>query len=216
MSPELWGAIGEACLETLYMVFVAGGLATVFGLPLGVILLVTRRGHLLPRPKVNAVLGAIVNAARSVPFIILLIALVPLTHALVGTSIGTTAAIVPLTLGAIPFIARLIENALLEVDAGLIEAGQAMGASYWQLIRKVIIPEGFSGILNAITVTLVTLVGYSAMAGAVGGGGLGDLAIRYGYQRFNVMVMLITVAILIVFVQGIQMVGDRVAKRNKK
>ena len=202
----------HATWQTLYMVGISGGLSVLFGLPLGIALIVTRKGHLLSRPLLNLSLAAIVNATRSIPFIILLVAIIPVTRFIVGTSIGTTAAIVPLTLGAIPFVARIVENALEEVPHGLIEAGLAMGATPSQLIQKILIPEALPGIINGITVTLVTLVSYSAMAGAVGGGGLGDLAIRYGYQRFDMNVMLITIVILIIIVQLMQMIGDRLSK----
>ena len=153
------------------------------------------------------------NVGRSVPFIILLVAIIPLTRLIVGTSIGTNAAIVPLAIGAIPFLARLVEGALMEIPAGLIEAAQAMGATHRQIIRKVMLPEALPGILNAIVITLVALVNYSAMAGAIGGGGLGDVGIRYGYQRFDPAIMLITVAILVILVQLIQSIGERLVKR---
>jgi D-methionine transport system permease protein len=194
--------------ETIYMVGISSIVATLIGLPLGIILMITQPKGILENRLVNNSLGLIVNATRSIPFIILLIAIVPLTRFIVGTSIGTTAAIVPLTLGAIPFIARIIENALSEVDAGLIETGFAMGASPLQIVIKILIPEAYPSIVKGITVVIISLVGYSAMAGAIGGGGLGDLAIRYGYQRFNVEVMIATVFILIALVQIIQWFGD--------
>lgn len=206
---ELWKALGQ----TVTMTLVSGLLATLFGLPLGVLLLTTKSKGLLAHPLLNRVLNIIVNITRSIPFIILLIAIVPFTRLLVGTSIGTSAAIVPLTVGAIPFVARLIQNALEEVPSGLIEVGLAMGANPLQIINRILIPEALPGIVNALTVTLITLVGYSAMAGAVGGGGLGDLAIRYGYHRFDINIMLITVAILIVMVQLIQFAGDFLVRR---
>lgn len=212
MSNVMLSAMFNAFIETLYMVLMSGGLSVLLGVPLGVILLTTQPGHILSKPKLNKVLGIIVNALRSVPFIILLVAIIPITRFIVGTSIGTNAAIVPLTLGAIPFVARIVENSLQEVSAGLIEAGKAMGATPWQIIRYIILPEGMTGIINGITVTIVTLVGYSAMAGAVGGGGLGDLAISYGYERFDTTVMLTTVILLIVLVQAIQSLGDYLAK----
>lgn len=212
MSNVMLSAMFNAFIETLYMVLMSGGLSVLLGVPLGVILLTTQPGHILSKPKLNKVLGIIVNALRSVPVIILLVAIIPITRFIVGTSIGTNAAIVPLTLGAIPFVARIVENSLQEVSAGLIEAGKAMGATPWQIIRYIILPEGMTGIINGITVTIVTLVGYSAMAGAVGGGGLGDLAISYGYERFDTTVMLTTVILLIVLVQAIQSLGDYLAK----
>ncbi len=161
----------------------------------------------------NRILSLIVNMTRSVPFIILMVAVIPLTRLLVGSSIGTNAAIVPLSLAAMPFLARVVENALLEVNRGLIEAATAMGATVWQIILKILIPEALPGIVNGLTLTVISLVGYSAMAGAVGGGGLGDLAIRYGYQRFEPMVMLLTIVIMIILVQGIQFAGDKIAKK---
>ncbi|MFB0975576.1 MAG: methionine ABC transporter permease [Tolumonas sp.] len=199
--------------ETLWMVFASALFGTILGVPLGIALHITKPGQISAHPAFNKVLGTIVNIGRSVPFIILLVAIIPLTRLIVGTSIGTNAAIVPLAIGAIPFLARLVEGALMEIPAGLIEAAQAMGATHRQIIRKVMLPEALPGILNAIVITLVALVNYSAMAGAIGGGGLGDVGIRYGYQRFDPAIMLITVAILVVLVQLIQSVGERLVKR---
>jgi D-methionine transport system permease protein len=203
----------DALLETLAMVAASSALAGLLGVPLGIVLVATSPGHVLERPALNRVLGAIVNAARSTPFIILLVAIIPLTRLLVGTSLGTTAAIVPLTFAAIPFVARVAEAALREVDHGLIEAAQAMGASPLQIVVKVLVPEALPGLVAALTITVVNLIGYSAMAGAVGGGGLGDLGIRYGYQRFQPEVMAAVVAVLIVLVQAVQSLGDRLARR---
>jgi D-methionine transport system permease protein len=208
MSNETFNLLFNGTLETIYMVFVSGFIAVVGGLPLGVILLTTRREGILENKLYNKGLGFLVNVVRAIPFIILLVALVPFTRLIVGTSIGTNAAIVPLTIGAIPFVARIIENALTEVSGGLVEAGQAMGASPWQLIIKILLPEAMPGIVNGITITLIALVGYSAMAGAVGGGGLGSVAINYGYLRFNPKIMLATVIILILLVYLIQWCGD--------
>ena len=202
--------------ETTVMIVIAGVLACVLGLPLGIFLTVTSRGHLTPLPRINQVLGMIVNAMRSVPFIILMVAIIPLTRFIVGTTIGTEAAIVPLTLAAAPFVARVVENALREVDSGVIEAAQSMGATPIQIIRNVLLPEGLPGILAGITLMFVSLIGYSAMAGTIGGGGLGDLAIRYGYQRFRPDVMIVTVVILIVIVQGCQSFGDYLVNRIYK
>ncbi|WP_028116865.1 methionine ABC transporter permease [Ferrimonas senticii] len=213
MSTELLTLLATATGQTLQMVLLSGFIATLFGLPLGVLLHLTKTGGLLANPTLNRVLGLIVNIGRSVPFIILLVAIIPFTRLVVGTSIGTLAAVVPLTVGAIPFIARLIEGALIEVPAGLMEAAKAMGASKRQTVIKVLLPEALPGIINAITITLVTLVSYSAMAGAVGGGGLGDVGIRYGYYRFEPEVMLATIAILLVLVQLIQSLGDGIVKR---
>ena len=213
ISPEVWALIGSALADTLYMVALAGGLGTLLGLPLGVLLATSGRGELFAAPRFNRVAGLLVNATRSVPFIILVVAIIPLTRALAGTSIGTTAAIVPLTLAATPFIARIVEGAVREVDQGLVEAARAMGATPLQIVRKVLLPEALPGIVLGLTLALVSLVGYSAMVGAVGGGGLGDLGIRYGYQRFMPEVMAVVVAVLIVLVQGTQSLGDRLARR---
>ena len=199
--------------ETLWMVFASALFGTILGVPLGIALHITKPGQIAARPLLNKTLGTVVNVGRSVPFIILLVAIIPLTRLIIGTSIGTNAAIVPLAIGAIPFLARLVEGALMEIPAGLIEAAQAMGATHRQIIRKVMLPEALPGILNAVVITLVALVNYSAMAGAIGGGGLGDVGIRYGYQRFDPAIMLITVAILVILVQLIQSIGERLVKR---
>jgi D-methionine transport system permease protein len=199
--------------ETLLMVGVSGVLGALLGVPLGILLYLTDRGGILPNLALNRVVGIIVNAVRSTPFIILLVAIIPLTRFFVGSSIGTAAAIVPLTIAAAPFVARLVETALREVDRGLVEAAQAMGASTAQIVFKVLVPEAFPGIVAGLTITFVSLVGYSAMAGAIGGGGLGDVGIRYGYQRFLPDVMLMVVLILIVFVQLVQMLGDALVRR---
>jgi D-methionine transport system permease protein len=181
-----------------------------------VLLVLSDKRGLRPRPLLNKLLGAVVNLTRSLPFIILLVVLIPFTRWVVGTSIGPTAAIVPLTLAAVPFFARVTETALREVPSGVIEAAQAMGSSDWQIVRKVMIKEAMPGLVLGIALTLISLVGYSAMAGAVGGGGLGDLAIRYGYQRFETEVMLATVVLLVAFVQVVQSVGDRIAAKISK
>lgn len=216
MSANLIPILWESTLQTLYMVFMSGLLGTVIGAPLGIFLATSRRGELLSQPLLNSVLGLIVNAARSTPFIILVVAIIPLTRLLAGTSIGTTAAIVPLTIASAPFIARLIETAIREVDAGLIEAARAMGATPGQIVRKVLIPEAMPGIILGLTLAVVSLIGYSAMVGAVGGEGLGDLGIRYGYQRFMPEVMLAVVVILIVLVQLVQSLGEWIASRFDK
>ncbi len=212
LIPILWGST----LQTLYMVAMATALGTLIGAPLGIFLATSRRGELLSAPVLNTVLGLIVNAARSTPFIILVVAIIPLTRLIAGTSIGTTAAIVPLTIASAPFIARLIETAIREVDAGLIEAARAMGAAPFQIVRKVLIPEAMPGIILGLTLAVVSLIGYSAMVGAVGGGGLGDLGIRYGYQRFMPEVMLAVVVILILLVQLVQSCGEWIAARFDK
>ncbi|WP_374465792.1 methionine ABC transporter permease [Ferrovibrio sp.] len=213
MSSALIALLFDGLLETLVMVGVSGGIGAAFGIPLGVVLILTDRGGILQNVPLNRALGLIVNAARSTPFIILMVAVIPFTRLVVGTSIGTLAAVVPLTIAAIPFIARLVETALREVPAGLIEAADAMGATPLQIVTKVLLPEALPGIIAGLTITLVSLIGYSAMAGAVGGGGLGDIGIRYGYQRFLPEVMLAVVAVLIVFVQGVQSLGDRLVHR---
>lgn len=212
-NPQLFNLLINGLWETLYMVGVSLVIATLFGLPLGVLLVITGPGHIKPHPAIHSTLSVIVNIGRSLPFIILLVAIVPFTRLVVGTSIGTLGAIVPLTVSAIPFFARLVETTLLEVDGGIIEAAQAIGATTWQIISKVLIPEAKSGLVLGITNCAVSLISYSAMAGAVGGGGLGDLAIRYGYQRFQPDVMVATVVILVVLVQGIQSLGDWTARK---
>jgi len=213
MSTELLQLLLESFWETLGMVGAATAIAAAAGIPLGVLLVVSDRGGLLQHLGLNRGLGTVVNALRSTPFVILLVALIPFTRLIVGTSIGTLAAIVPLSIAAIPFVGRLVEGALREVDAGLIEAAQAMGATPAQIILKVLIPEALPSIITGLTITIVSLIGYSAMAGAVGGGGLGDLGIRYGYQRFLPDVMAAVVLVLIALVQIIQFAGDRLARR---
>ncbi|EGQ9844175.1 ABC transporter permease [Vibrio cholerae] len=202
-----------ATWQTLYMVAIAGAVGFALGIPLGVILHTTKKEGLLENLPLNRALGAVVNIGRSVPFLVLMVAIIPVTKLIVGTFIGTTAAIVPLTIGAIPFVARLIESALLEVPTGLVEAAQSMGATPLQIIRKVLLPEALPTILNSVTITLVTLVSYSAMAGTVGGGGLGDVAIRYGFHRYDITIMAVTVVMLIVLVQIIQSIGDTLVRR---
>ena len=216
MSPEMLQMIVWSTLDTLTMVALAGVFGTLIGLPLGVFLATSRANELFPAPTANRIVGLIVNATRSTPFIILVVAIVPLTRLIAGTSIGTAAATVPLTIAAIPFIARVIEGAIREVDQGLIEAARAFGASPLQIVRKVLLPEAMPGVTLALTLTAVSLIGYSAMVGAVGGGGLGDLGIRYGYQRFMPEVMLTVVLVLIALVQSVQTIGDTIARRLDK
>lgn len=213
MSAELWVALAWACWQTIEMVLASTFFGLALGLPLGLILFMTRPGGLYPKKYVHQSLAFIVNMLRSIPFIILLVLVVPLTRLIIGTSIGTGAAIVPLAIGAAPFMARIIDNALQEVPAGLIEAGFAMGLKKRQIVTHILLPESRVTLLNGLTLTVVTLVGYSAMAGAVGGGGLGDLAIQYGYNMFNTPLMLITVGVLILLVQFIQWLGEWVAQR---
>lgn len=209
----LYGLLWKSTLETLYMVGVSTLLAAIGGLILGVLMVATERGRVLSAPRVNRILGAVVNVGRSVPFIILMVAIIPLTRWLVGSAIGTEAAIVPLVVGAIPYVARLVESALKEVDGGVVEAVVSMGATPWQVITRAYLPEAVPALVRAVTLTAITLIGYSAMAGAVGGGGLGDVAVRYGYQRFRPDVMLATVVILVALVQLIQLAGETVARR---
>ncbi len=213
MSPVLFNLLLRSIWETVLMTAASGVISFVVGLPLALILIATDRGGIAENLVVNRALGWVINGFRSVPFIILLVALIPLTRLIVGTSLGTAAAIVPLAIAAAPYYARVAEVSLREVDAGLIEAARAMGGNRWTIVREVLVPEALPGIVAGFTVTLVTLVGASAMAGAIGAGGLGDLAIRYGYQRFETGVMIAVVAVLIVLVSGIQWLGDRLVAR---
>jgi D-methionine transport system permease protein len=199
--------------ETVLMTAASGLISLVAGLPLGLALVLTNRGGIAENLWINRMLAAVINGFRSVPFIILLVALIPLTRLIVGTAIGTWAAIVPLAIAATPYYARIAEVSLREVDRGLIDAVRAMGGNRWTIIREVLVPEALPGIVAGFTVTLVTLIGASAMAGAIGAGGLGDLAIRYGYQRFETNVMIAVVVVLIVLVCGIQWLGDRLVAR---
>lgn len=216
MSANAWALLLQALWETLYMVAASGSLSFLLGIPLGILLYSTRPGRISENHLANTCLASIVNAGRSIPFIILMVAIIPLTRLLTGTSIGTTAAIVPLTIAAIPFVARIAEGALNEVPLGLVEAAQSMGASPFQIVVRVLLPEARPGLINGMTITSVTLVSYSAMAGAIGGGGLGDLGIRYGYQRFDGAIMLATVIVLISLVQLIQAAGDRIQRIYEK
>ncbi len=202
----------QALYETLYMVSIALFLGAVVGIPLGVLLVITRKQGIWPNIVIHQVLNPLINILRSLPFIILLIAIVPFTKLVVGTSIGTTAAIVPLTVYVAPYIARLVENSLLEVDEGIIEAAKAMGASPLQIIRYFLIPEALGSLVLAITTAIIGLIGSTAMAGAVGGGGIGDLALVYGYQRFDTTVIIITVIVLVIIVQVIQTLGNVLAR----
>ncbi|MCT7668136.1 methionine ABC transporter permease [Shinella kummerowiae] len=217
MSPDmLFDLLWKSLLQTLHMVAVSGLVGSLIGLPIGIFLATSGKNELFPAPALNQAIGLIVNAARSTPFIILVVAIIPFTRLLTGTSIGTTAAIVPLTIATVPFFARLVEAAIREVDKGLIEAARAMGATPMQIVFKVLLAEARPSILLAFTMTIVSLIGYSAMVGAVGGGGLGDLGIRYGYQRFMPEVMLAVVVVLIVLVQLVQSAGDALARRFDK
>lgn len=213
IPPAIQQQLIEATGLTLYMVGISALLGTLFGLPLGVFLATSRSGEIFSAPAANRIIGTVVNAARSTPFIILVVAIIPFTRLIAGTSIGTTAAIVPLTIAAAPFIARIVESAIREVDPGLIEAARAMGATPLQIVAKVLVPEARPSIVLGLTLSVVSLIGHSAMVGAVGGGGLGDLGIRYGYQRFMPEVMLAVVVLLIALVQTVQSAGDFIAHK---
>lgn len=206
----------KALGETVYMVAVSMFIASLFGIPLGVLLYTTNKGQILENLALNQSIGSVVNAVRSIPFIILMVAIIPLTRLIVGSAIGTTAAIVPLVIASIPFIGRQVETSLMEVPNGLVEAALSMGATPMQIISKVLLPEAMPSIVAQLTTVIIALVGESAMAGAIGGGGLGDLAIRYGYQRFRPEVMLATVVILIVLVQLVQFAGNTLSKHLNK
>jgi D-methionine transport system permease protein len=213
MTPIMLELLWRSLWETVLMTSASAIISLLAGLPLGLALLVTARGGIAEHLWINRVLGAIINGFRSVPFIILLVALIPMTRLIVGTSLGTWAAIVPLAIAATPYYARIAEVSLREVDRGLVDAVRAMGGNRWTIIREVLVPEALPGIVAGFTVTLVTLIGASAMAGAIGAGGLGDLAIRYGYQRFETSVMIAVVAVLIVLVCGMQWLGDLLVRR---
>lgn len=208
--------LGKGTLDTLYMTGLSTTFSYLFGLPLGIILVITEKRHILPNVRLNAVLGWIINITRSVPFIILLIAVIPFTRFVVGTSIGATASVVPLVIGATPFVARIVETSLKEIDRGIIEAAESMGASPWEIITKVLIPETLPSLILGVSITTITLIGYSAMAGAVGGGGLGDIAIRYGYHRYETNLMFITILLLVIIVQFVQSTGNFLSKKIDK
>ncbi|MBM6822185.1 methionine ABC transporter permease [Fusobacterium mortiferum] len=212
----VFNMIWTSTLETLYMVFFSTLFSLIIGFPIGILLTVTKEGNILERPKLNKILDFVINTLRSFPFIILMILLFPLSRIIVGTTIGSTAAIVPLSISAAPFVARMIEGALNEVDKGLIEASSSMGADNWTIIFKVMIPETMPHIIHGITVTVVSLIGFSAMAGTIGAGGLGDLAIRFGYQRFKTDIMIYAVLVIIVVVQLLQSLGNYLVYRAKK
>ncbi|MBD8007168.1 ABC transporter permease [Bacillus sp. Sa1BUA2] len=213
VSTEL---ILNALRETLYMVSISLFFGGILGIFLGVLLVVTRKGHILENRWVFSIVNPIVNTFRSIPFIILLVAIIPFTRLIVGTSIGTTAAIVPLVLHIGPYFSRLVENSLLEVDEGIIEAAKAMGASPFQIIRRFLFPEAFASLILSLTTVTIGLIGATAMAGAVGGGGLGDVAITYGYQRFSTITIFVTVVILVLLVQGIQSIGNFLERKIRR
>ncbi len=216
MSPAITNLLLKSLGETLYMLGVSAVIAALVGIPLGILLVVTEKGGILSCPVLNKPLAFVVNVIRSIPFIILMVAIIPLTRLIAGTSIGTTAAIVPLTIAAIPYTARMVETSIREIPSGLIEAAESMGATPFQIIWKVFIPESLPSVIETMTVVVVTLIGSSAMAGTIGGGGLGDLAIRYGYQRFQADVMLATIIVLVVIVQLIQLIGNKLSRKADK
>lgn len=214
MTKAIWTLIFQSTLQTLQMVFFSTIFSILLGLPLGILLCVTRpeeHGGIMPKPVLNSILDKIVNVLRSFPFIILMIILFPLSRLLVGTTIGTTATIVPLSIAAAPFAARVIETSLKEVDTGVVQAARSMGSTNSQIVFKVMIPEALPSLVSGVTLTIINLVGYSAMAGAIGGGGLGDLAIRYGYQRTRTDVMIVAVVIILVLVELIQFIGNKIS-----
>lgn len=216
MSNVDWSEINQATLDTLFMLCFAVFFSTVIGIPIGLILFLTSKGRLLQNTWVYSILSFIINVLRSVPFIILLIVMIPATTMLVGTSLGAKGTIPPLVIGAFPFFARLVENALKEIDNGIFHMAESCGASTWQIIWHILLPEITPSLIASITVTAIALVSYTAMAGTVGGGGLGDLAIRYGYQRFQTDVMLITVVLMVIMVQVIQVIGDLLIRIIRK
>ncbi|WP_080903123.1 methionine ABC transporter permease MetI [Parabacteroides sp. Marseille-P3160] len=213
MSESMIGLLWAGTLETLFMTFVSGFFGFLMGLPLGVTLFITRKGQIKENRGVNEVLSLLVNFFRAIPFIILIVWMIPFTRAVVGTSIGVFAALVPLSVGVAPFIARMVENSLLEVPGGLIEASRAMGASLFQIIRKVLLPEALPSLVNGATITLIMLVGYSAMGGAVGAGGLGQIGYQYGYVGYDMLVMNIVLLLLVILVFCIQYTGDILSKK---
>ena len=216
LDARMWTLVAESTWQTIVMVFLSTIFSMILGLPIGVLLHVTsseEQGGILPRPVFYNVLSRIVNILRSFPFIILMIVLMPLSRLIIGTSIGTMATVIPLSIAAAPFVARVIESSLKEVDPGVVQAAKAMGSTNWQIIIKVLIPEALPALVSGVTLTIINLIGYSAMAGAIGGGGLGDLAIRYGYQRFSPAYMVYAVVVIILMVEIIQFIGDKISAR---
>ncbi|KRG14043.1 methionine ABC transporter permease [Lederbergia galactosidilytica] len=208
MLPDIWKAFGE----TLQMIGISVAFAILFGIPLGIILFITNRGLFLENRLLNGVLGFVINLVRSIPFLILIVALIPLTRLIVGETIGPIAASVSLSIAAIPFLARIVETSLREIDKGVIEAAIAIGATPWMIIKGVLLPEAKSSIIQGITLTIISLIAFSAMAGTVGGGGIGDLAVRFGYYRYDNTIMISTIVILVILVQLLQQAGDLIAK----
>ena len=216
MNSMIFKLVAESTLQTIEMVFWSTAFSLIMGLPLGVLLHVTDKedqGGIIPKPVLNEILSRIVNILRSFPFLILMIILMPVARFILGTTIGTRASVVSLSIAAAPFVARVIETSLKEVDPGVIQAAKAMGSTNWQIIVKVMLPEALPSLVSGVTLTIINLIGYSAMAGTIGGGGLGDLAIRYGYQRFRSDVMLAAVIVIIVLVELVQFVGNRISSR---
>ncbi len=212
----VFNMILTSTLETLYMVILSTFFSLLIGFPIGILLTITKEGNILEYPRFNKILDFTINTFRSFPFIILMILLFPLSRLIVGTTIGSTAAVVPLSISAAPFVARMVEGALNEVDKGLIEASSSMGANNWTIIFKVMIPETLPHIIHGITITIISLVGFSAMAGTIGAGGLGDLAIRFGYQRFKMDIMIYSVIVIIIMVQILQSLGNYLVNKLKK
>ena len=216
LDARMWSLVASSTWQTIVMVFLSTIFSMILGLPIGVLLHVTsseEQGGIIPHPVFYNVLSRIVNILRSFPFIIRMIVLMPLSRIIIGTSIGTMATVIPLSIAAAPFVARIIESALKEVDPGVVQAAKAMGSTNWQIILKVLIPEAMPSLASGVTLTIINLIGYSAMAGAIGGGGLGDLAIRYGYQRFNPAYMVCAVVVIIIMVELIQFIGDKISAR---
>jgi len=211
-----WLMLGEGLIDTLYMTLFSTALAYLLGLPMGLLLVITEKDGILPLPAFNRVLSIIINLMRSIPFLIFLVWVMPITRAIVGTTIGSTATVVPLVLAAAPFIARMVESSIKEVDPGVIEAAQSMGATRTQIVWKVLLPEAMPSLIVGATISVTTILGYSAMAGFVGGGGLGDIAIRFGYYRYDDQFMLITVIILVLVVQVMQEIGMRIANSSDR
>lgn len=216
LEPGMLSMLAEGTWQSIYMTVAITAISYLIGIPLGVFLVMSDKNGIHPMASLNWIVGGIVNILRSVPFLILMITIQPFTRMIVGTTIGTKAAIVALVVSAAPFVARMVEQSLLEIDHGVIEAAQSMGASNMQIVTKVLLPESLPSLLNDVLVSATTILGYSAMAGFIGGGGLGDIAIRYGYNRYDSGTMLITVVLLVIMVQIIQSVGSRIAKRSDK
>jgi D-methionine transport system permease protein len=216
LDADTWRMIAEGVWQTLYMTLASTGLAYVAGLPLGILLVATAAGGITPRPALHKAIGVVTNLLRSIPFLILVILVIPLTRAIAGTSIGPTAMIVPLFIGAAPFVARLVESSLQEVDHGVVEAAWAMGSSPWRIITKVLLPEARSSLILGAAIAVTTILGYSAMAGILAGGGLGDIAIRFGYYRYQTDIMWVTVILLVALVQVLQVLGERWSRKTDK